>query len=76
MVKQKKPVVVVTRRLPDAIQQRMQELFDVRLNANDKPMTAAELAWVQSVIEDLRARRLSPSASSLRAAAAAASAAS
>ncbi|MCW5693522.1 MAG: D-glycerate dehydrogenase [Pseudolabrys sp.] len=44
MVKQKKPVVVVTRRLPDAIQQRMQELFDVRLNAADKPMTAAQLA--------------------------------
>lgn len=39
-------------------------------------VTAAELAWVQSVIEDLRARRLSWSASSLRAAAAAASAAS
>jgi len=44
MVKQKKPVVVVTRRLPDAIQQRMQELFDVRLNADDKPMSAAQLA--------------------------------
>src|SRR3569623_1175283 len=44
MAKQKKPVVVVTRRLPDAIQQRMQELFDVRLNADDKPMSAAQLA--------------------------------
>lgn len=36
-------------------------------------VTAAELAWVRSVIEDLQARRLSWSASSLRAAAAAAS---
>jgi glyoxylate reductase len=43
MVKQKKPVVVVTRKLPEAIELRMRELFDVRLNADDKPMSAAEL---------------------------------
>ncbi len=43
MVKQKKPVVVVTRKLPEAIELRMQELFDVRLNTTDKAMTAAEL---------------------------------
>ena len=43
MVKQKKPVVVVTRKLPEAIELRMRELFDVRLNSDDKPMTAAEL---------------------------------
>ncbi|RDV04166.1 2-hydroxyacid dehydrogenase [Undibacter mobilis] len=43
MVKQKKPVVVVTRKLPEAIELRMRELFDVRLNADDKPMTAGEL---------------------------------
>ncbi|MFA6265946.1 MAG: D-glycerate dehydrogenase [Pseudolabrys sp.] len=43
MVKSKKPVVVVTRKLPEAIEQRMQELFDVRLNASDKPMSVAQL---------------------------------
>ena len=44
MVKHKKPVVVVTRKLPEAIELRMRELFDVRLNSDDKPMTAAQLA--------------------------------
>ncbi|MFZ5790261.1 MAG: 2-hydroxyacid dehydrogenase [Pseudomonadota bacterium] len=38
-----KPVVVVTRKLPDPIETRMMELFDVRLNVDDKPMTQAEL---------------------------------
>jgi glyoxylate reductase len=40
---QSKPVVVVTRKLPDVIETRMMELFDTRLNRDDKPMTAAEL---------------------------------
>ena len=39
----KKPVVVVTRKLPDTIETRMMELFDVRLNLNDTPMKKAEL---------------------------------
>ena len=39
----KKPRVVVTRKLPDIIEQRMMELFDVQLNADDHPMTKAEL---------------------------------
>ena len=38
-----KPSVIVTRRLPDVIETRMRELFDVRLNADDRPMTQAEL---------------------------------
>ena len=33
----------VTRRLPDAVETRMRELFDTRLNVDDSPMTAAEL---------------------------------
>ena len=74
MVKQKKPVVVVTRRLPDAIQQRMQELFDVRLNADDKPMSAAELAaamktadvLVPTVTDRIDAALLSKSGEQLR----------
>jgi glyoxylate reductase len=40
----KKPLVVVTRKLPHAIETRMMELFDVRLNLNDKPMTTAQLS--------------------------------
>jgi len=38
-----KPLVVVTRKLPDVIETRMMELFDVRLNLDDHPMTQAEL---------------------------------
>jgi glyoxylate reductase len=44
MPKAKKPVVVVTRKLPDSVELRMRELFDARLNADDKPMTAGQLA--------------------------------
>ena len=36
--------VVVTRRLPDAVEARMAELFDVKLRTTDAPMTRAELA--------------------------------
>ncbi len=39
----KKPLVIVTRKLPDAVETRMRELFDTRLNVDDKPMTQAEL---------------------------------
>jgi glyoxylate reductase len=35
--------VVVTRRLPDVIETRMMELFDCRLNLEDKPMSQAQL---------------------------------
>ena len=44
MPKPKKPVVVVTRKLPDSVELRMRELFDARLNPDDKPMTSAQLA--------------------------------
>jgi glyoxylate reductase len=39
----KKPVVFVTRKLPDAIETRMMELFDARLNLADEPMSPAAL---------------------------------
>jgi len=39
----KKPLVVVTRKLPDPIETRMMELFDARLNVDDRPMTKVEL---------------------------------
>jgi glyoxylate reductase len=44
MAQKKKPVVVVTRRLPDVIETRMMELFDARLNLDDHPMSQEELA--------------------------------
>ncbi len=36
--------VVVTRRLPEAVERRMAELFDTRLREDDTPMTREELA--------------------------------
>jgi glyoxylate reductase len=40
----KKPLVIVTRKLPEAIETRMCELFDARLNIDDKPMPRSALA--------------------------------
>src|SRR5579885_895949 len=39
----KKPLVVVTRRLPESVETRMRELFDTRLNDDDRPLSQAEL---------------------------------
>ncbi|WP_398483868.1 2-hydroxyacid dehydrogenase [Tardiphaga sp.] len=44
MTVKKKPLVVVTRRLPDSIETRMRELFDARLNVDDVPLTQEQLA--------------------------------
>lgn len=38
-----KPLVVVTRRLPDPIETRMMELFRARLNLDDTPMSQTQL---------------------------------
>jgi lactate dehydrogenase-like 2-hydroxyacid dehydrogenase len=38
-----KPIVVITRRVPAAVEKHAGELFEVRLNASDTPMTAAQL---------------------------------
>src|SRR6266480_7037368 len=40
----KKPLVVVTRKLPDSTETRMRELFDARLNLDDTPMTVEQIA--------------------------------
>ena len=40
----KKPLVVVTRKLPDSIETRMRELFDARLNLDDTPLTPEQIA--------------------------------
>src|ERR1700684_4223343 len=39
----KRPLVVVTRRLPELVETRMRELFDARLNLEDKAMSQAEI---------------------------------
>jgi len=39
----KKPLVVVTRKLPDSIETRMRELFDAQLNLDDTPMTPQQI---------------------------------
>jgi glyoxylate reductase len=44
MSTKKKPLVVVTRKLPDTVETRMRELFDARLNLDDRPMSPDELA--------------------------------
>src|SRR5581483_11857114 len=44
MAKAKKPLVIVTRKLPDSVETRMRELFDARLNLDDKPMSPTQLA--------------------------------
>ena len=49
----KKPLVVVTRKLPDVIETRMMELFDVRLNVDDHPMSADELVEMVNTAEVL-----------------------
>ena len=40
----RKPVVIVTRKLPDVIETRLKELFDTRLNETDVALTRDELA--------------------------------
>ncbi|KFC75613.1 putative D-2 hydroxyacid dehydrogenases family protein Glyoxylate reductase [Bosea sp. LC85] len=39
----KKPLVVVTRKLPAVVETRMRELFDARLNIDDTPLSQAAL---------------------------------
>jgi glyoxylate reductase len=39
-----RPLVIVTRKLPEPVEARMMELFDARLNDSDVPLTRDELA--------------------------------
>ncbi|WP_366555021.1 2-hydroxyacid dehydrogenase [Aquibaculum sediminis] len=48
-----KPLVIVTRRLPDVIETRMMELFNCRLNLDDTPMSQAELIEAVKVADVL-----------------------
>ncbi|MEM9967359.1 MAG: D-glycerate dehydrogenase [Pseudomonadota bacterium] len=45
--------VVVTRRLPDAVETRLSELFDVKLRLDDVPMTRSELTQAMQTADVL-----------------------
>ncbi len=70
----KKPKVIVTRKLPDPVETRMCELFDVELNTSDTPMSADALAdalaradvVVPTVTDRLDSRLLSRAGPNLR----------
>jgi glyoxylate reductase len=49
----RKPLVIVTRKLPEVIETRMMELFDTRLNDADTAMTKAELVEAVKAAEVL-----------------------
>jgi glyoxylate reductase len=53
MAAAKKPLVVITRRLPESVETRMRELFDARLNLDDKPMSQIELTEAAKVADVL-----------------------
>jgi glyoxylate reductase len=43
MAKRTKPLVVVTRKLPERVEARMRELFEVEFNPEDRPLSQADL---------------------------------
>mgnify|MGYP000347209183 CR=1 FL=1 len=43
MTNKKKPLVYITRKLPDIVETRMRELFDAELNIDDRPRSREEL---------------------------------
>jgi len=51
MASGKKPLIVVTRKLPDSVETRMCELFDTRLNLDDKPMSQSDLAEAAKIAD-------------------------
>jgi glyoxylate reductase len=74
MANRRKPLVIVTRKLPDTVETRMCELFDTRLNLDDKPMSHADLVdavkaaeiLVPTVTDRIDAAVLSQAAGQLR----------
>src|SRR5579884_3731634 len=53
MTDRRKPLVVVTRKLPDAVETRMCELFDTPLHIDDVPMSHADLVAAVKTAEIL-----------------------
>lgn len=49
----KKPVVIITRKLPDVVETRMRELFDARLNEDDKPFSPSQLVEAVKIADVL-----------------------
>jgi glyoxylate reductase len=49
----KDPLVIVTRKLPDSIESRMAELFNVRLNPTDQPLSETDLKEAVSAADIL-----------------------
>ena len=49
----KKPRVYLTRKLPDAVETRMRELFDAELNIDDMPRTREQLASAMAEVDVL-----------------------
>ena len=74
MPKSKKPLVIVTRKLPDSVELRMRELFETRLNPDDKPMSHAQLqdavraadVLVPTVTDEINASVLSKAGEQLK----------
>jgi lactate dehydrogenase-like 2-hydroxyacid dehydrogenase len=48
-----RPVVVVTRRLPEAVERHAAELFEARLNTTDTPLTTEQLAEAMRTADGL-----------------------
>jgi glyoxylate reductase len=71
---QKRPIVHVTRRLPDTIEARMRDLFEARLRKDDTPMTEAELksaisncdVFVPTVTDNITKEVIEAASSNLR----------
>src|SRR6266404_5645538 len=53
MASRRRPLVVVTRKLPDRVEVRMCELFDTRLHVDDVPMSQADLVAAVKTAEIL-----------------------
>jgi len=66
----KKPLVVVTRRLPEGIETRMRELFDARLNLRDESMSETEIVeadvLVPTITDQINAGMIAQAGESLK----------
>src|SRR5262249_60603279 len=43
MTTAERPLIIVTRKLPEVVETRLRELFDAKLNLEDQPMSREEL---------------------------------
>jgi glyoxylate reductase len=74
MPNQPRPKVIITRRLPEAVETRMAELFDVTLNLSDKPFMPKQFAdalqtadvLVPTVTDDIDAKLLKNAGAQLK----------